>query len=417
MLYELLNGVTPFSGGSALAVLRKHAEAAPGRPPGIPEPLWGVIAALLAKNPSERPGSAGQVATALESMLPSLAPVSALPRLTEAPPGGPGRCHGPHLRPCDGGGGDRPRRRSRRLLVAGVAAAVVVLAAAAAAFAVTRGQGSPQAAPTTPVVASVTTSPTPSASATASATATDTPTASDTGSSSPADSATPSSSVTGAGNPTAVMPDLVGSTLADAESALGGLGVRYHLNEVYSSTAHDNIVVAQTQEAGKAAGDLVTVTVSRLGTATYLADIPTVDNIDLQPGSVSISGKSYPHGITRQVSCYESAQWEYDLGRNFRTLNGIVGLTDDSGRSTRTVVEFFLDNRRVYAETVSLGHPQKVSVDMTGGLRLVVKLTASSCDDNVNSSFAGGDLALVDATAPAAAPRDRVRRPARHARR
>ena len=51
------------------------------------------------------------------------------------------------------------------------------------------------------------------------------------------------------------------------------------------------------------------------------------------------------------------------------------------------MVEFYLDDRRVFARTVSLGHPQKVAVDVTGGLRLVVKLTSSSCDDTVSSSF------------------------------
>jgi Protein kinase domain len=85
MLYELVCGVTPFAGGSTLAVLRNHAEHHPGRPPGVPDSLWDLISWLLGKQPDSRPQSASQVATLLDALVPELAGLPAAAALQEPP--------------------------------------------------------------------------------------------------------------------------------------------------------------------------------------------------------------------------------------------------------------------------------------------------------------------------------------------
>ncbi|GGV10512.1 hypothetical protein GCM10010293_00160 [Streptomyces griseoflavus] len=57
LLYELVTGRPPFSGGSALEVLHQHLSAEPRRPSTVPDPLWTVIERCLRKNPDERPGA------------------------------------------------------------------------------------------------------------------------------------------------------------------------------------------------------------------------------------------------------------------------------------------------------------------------------------------------------------------------
>ncbi|WP_030418483.1 serine/threonine-protein kinase [Streptomyces sp. SCSIO 75703] len=57
LLYELVTGRPPFSGGSALEVLHQHLSAEPRRPSTVPEPLWTVIERCLRKNPAERPSA------------------------------------------------------------------------------------------------------------------------------------------------------------------------------------------------------------------------------------------------------------------------------------------------------------------------------------------------------------------------
>lgn len=85
MLYELACGVTPFAGGSTMAVLRNHAERLPGRPPGVPDSLWDLISWLLGKHAASRPQSATQVATLLDALVPELVGLPAAVALREPP--------------------------------------------------------------------------------------------------------------------------------------------------------------------------------------------------------------------------------------------------------------------------------------------------------------------------------------------
>ncbi|MFJ9627498.1 serine/threonine-protein kinase [Streptomyces sp. NPDC091280] len=57
LMYELVTGQPPFSGGSALEVLHQHLSAEPRRPSTVPDPLWTVIERCLRKNPDERPSA------------------------------------------------------------------------------------------------------------------------------------------------------------------------------------------------------------------------------------------------------------------------------------------------------------------------------------------------------------------------
>ncbi|CAL9520465.1 serine/threonine-protein kinase [Streptomyces sp. enrichment culture] len=57
LLYELVTGRPPFSGGSALEVLHQHLSAEPRRPSTVPDPLWTVIERCLRKDPEQRPSA------------------------------------------------------------------------------------------------------------------------------------------------------------------------------------------------------------------------------------------------------------------------------------------------------------------------------------------------------------------------
>ncbi|MCX4823479.1 serine/threonine protein kinase [Streptomyces sp. NBC_01142] len=67
LLYELVTGRPPFSGGTALEVLHRHLSEEPRRPTTVPEPLWTVIERCLRKNPDQRP-SAENLARALRTV-------------------------------------------------------------------------------------------------------------------------------------------------------------------------------------------------------------------------------------------------------------------------------------------------------------------------------------------------------------
>jgi serine/threonine protein kinase len=78
LLYEMLSGETPFTGGHPLAVLRRHVDQPPAPIPGIPRELWDYLDGLLAKDPRSRPRSAANAAVMLVPLQPRLAGLAAL---------------------------------------------------------------------------------------------------------------------------------------------------------------------------------------------------------------------------------------------------------------------------------------------------------------------------------------------------
>jgi len=86
MLYELCCGITPFAGGSAPQILRRHVDEAPGRPAGIPEPLWRLITGLLAKDPADRQPRAAALVNRLTALAHDLGGVPRAPVRREPPP-------------------------------------------------------------------------------------------------------------------------------------------------------------------------------------------------------------------------------------------------------------------------------------------------------------------------------------------
>jgi len=63
LLYELIVGRPPYSGGPAAAVLHRHVDETPHRYPEIPARAWTVIEACMAKSPQDRPSAEELVAT------------------------------------------------------------------------------------------------------------------------------------------------------------------------------------------------------------------------------------------------------------------------------------------------------------------------------------------------------------------
>jgi serine/threonine protein kinase, bacterial len=88
-LYEVLAGQPPF-GGHVAAIMHHHLETAPARIPGVPDPLWDLVSACLAKKPEDRP-TAEELASSLRApallgTLSAAAPPAAWPTASAAPP-------------------------------------------------------------------------------------------------------------------------------------------------------------------------------------------------------------------------------------------------------------------------------------------------------------------------------------------
>ena len=86
VLYELLCGVTPFTGTAPGAILHAQTTLDPGRPQGLDDRLWNLLAQLLSKDPAQRPGDAAAVARQLERLGNDLDGGVALEPLAVPPP-------------------------------------------------------------------------------------------------------------------------------------------------------------------------------------------------------------------------------------------------------------------------------------------------------------------------------------------
>jgi serine/threonine-protein kinase len=335
LLYELCCGVTPFAGGSVLMVIRKHAELEPGKPNGIPNPLWELIAWLLAKTPRARPQSAQQVATLLDALSGELVHVPVALRLSEPPPGQPIAHHQPTLDVPGWPGSDPVASPSivpplappvttkpgqARWAVLALTAVVVLViglvigqatsSGGTAASGTSPGDGNVQTGqPTTPIDERPTTTET----------------------------AVPSVDP----NPVTVYLDTItpatGSWSSDTQTA--------QLNSQHYS---DSLVAL-------------------------------VDSCD--------SGWSQPQNV------------EYNLSKGYRTFTGVAGVDDGSPDSTFQVqVDIYGDGVSLVHQIVQVGKPAQINQDVTGVLRLKIVLTPiNTANDSACSSdnyFAIGNAQL-----------------------
>lgn len=403
LLYELTCGVTPFAGGSVMAVLRRHSDVAPGRPGSIPDELWDLISWLLNKQAAQRPPTAKQVATVLDAIGPSLANFPPGQLLTEPPVPVTGLQTGvtmavpftktpatsalprqstqdvpapPPLPPASVTDSTEKPKKKRLVLVAGIAAAVLVVAAGGftAVNALNGGDKEPAASETTIASPSVTATASASPSASASATGTS--------------SASASASASASG-----FPNVVGKLLPDAQKTLGS-AVTVQVLDKYDASKPDGTVLAQAPVSGSTSR--IELTVARSEVVAYLADqTPVSGRWDSSSQAATISGTTYAHSVATEVCGYnDGAAVEYNLGRNYQTLNATAGLGDTSEDSTAVVlVEVFADGRKVSSQSVTYGQAFPITADMTDVLRMKIQWQPTSC----NKSSGEATLALGSA--------------------
>ncbi|CAN5752011.1 hypothetical protein BH20ACT12_BH20ACT12_02010 [soil metagenome] len=125
VLYEMLTGELPYTADNSIAVCMKHVTE-PLRPPrelnpAIPEEMNALVVKLLAKDPAERYGSAGELLADLEPQREDLPPVFGAAGATTL-----ALRKGPRTAPRRGREARR-RRTSRTLAVAAVAMSVLLL--------------------------------------------------------------------------------------------------------------------------------------------------------------------------------------------------------------------------------------------------------------------------------------------------
>jgi len=393
MLYEMLTGVTPFAGGTPLAVMRRHVEQQPGRPDGLPDALWQLIAGLLAKSPGARPGSAVQAKAALSAVAPMVSGMGALPRLS-APPM-PAVDYQPTVvterrvttpLPQELIAEPAPEKRRRAPLLVGLLVAVL-LAGGGTAFAMLSGKDEPATAAAKP----------PPTSAQAASQAPPTR-----GSASPSEE--PTSNETSPA-PAGLVPAVTGLLLDPALTTLQRAGLDVTIKEQLDENSPDSTVLGQMPLAGALlpADGKAELTVARKAVGRYLADLETVESagsFDLGNDQVAINGTTYVHAVwLKRYSC-DSASVQYDLGRHFRQFVSTAGLSDDSPSDAVVRMEVLADGRAVWTADLRLGKTQPIKLDVTGVLRLQLRVTTIKGECYNRAAYADAQVFGVASEVP-----------------
>ena len=134
---------------------------------------------------------------------------------------------------------------------------------------------------------------------------------------------------------------------------------------------------------------------------TYIEDFqatPDSDPFDTQ-GVAQVNGVSYPHSQGAQF-CFGSNErkWTYVLGRKYSSLQGTIGLSDNSVSTAKIRFEILADGRQVYSKDLKVGQSAALNVPVSNVLQLGLDTTLLTQDGGCGA--ATGEWANIHVAGP-----------------
>lgn len=195
--------------------------------------------------------------------------------------------------------------------------------------------------------------------------------------------------------PVGPVPSFAGRQVSDVETWATERGITFTEVPVPDADRADGEVLATTPEAGQEATSEIEVQVARTPSTKSLYLTETVNDAycsDLGAGETFIDGDPYDGSSTSPEG--DNCVFEFDLGRDWNRLTGIVGFTDTSESGTRMRVQIKVDGTSKVNKVIDFGQkPLKLDVDVSNGLRLSIELS----DVAGYGTVGFGDLQLVGA--------------------
>jgi hypothetical protein len=125
-------------------------------------------------------------------------------------------------------------------------------------------------------------------------------------------------------------------------------------------------------------------TVSQGTQVQHLSDIdPLRSEYGVANEPAEINGDQYPQSVIMRAdkSYVPYGDAEYNLGRKWRSLDATIGLRDDSPSEAALNFEVFADGKRLHEERMQIGESSEISLDVSGKLRLTLKVSYDSSED------------------------------------
>jgi hypothetical protein len=124
--------------------------------------------------------------------------------------------------------------------------------------------------------------------------------------------------------------------------------------------------------------------------ATYVDALPTA--ADSQPynsqGVAQVNGVSYPHALGAGFCPDGDLTWIYVLGRKYTTLQGVIGLTDESPSTAVVRFEVLTDGQTVYSKDLQVGQSATLNIPIGNALQLELHSIAMNGDAKCNGAQA-----------------------------
>ena len=175
----------------------------------------------------------------------------------------------------------------------------------------------------------------------------------------------------------AQMPDLAGSSEADARALLAGLGARITIVDQYQPGAAEGTVLSTEPAAGGEIADRATLHVAEPLSSVFLTQLsPAASSCRTGEGAV-IAGETQEEAIVclpepganpRSVT--------YALGGQVEYFRAEIGLDDEGDTEVPVAFRVFADGEEVYSRELEFGDTVPVEVPLLGSLQLRLETVA-----------------------------------------
>ncbi|MGI5292206.1 NPCBM/NEW2 domain-containing protein [Nonomuraea polychroma] len=137
------------------------------------------------------------------------------------------------------------------------------------------------------------------------------------------------------------------------------------------------------------------------GETQFLSELTAVGGFP-ENAPAEVNGESYPNSVilipNSSVQGRDVA--EYDLSREWRTLEAVIGIKDDAPADATVRFEVFGDGDRLYQKDLTFGESEKINIDVSDVLRLQLQATPLSTDSVFDAVWGDALLAKYAATEP-----------------
>ncbi|MEX1133318.1 MAG: PASTA domain-containing protein [Acidimicrobiia bacterium] len=182
-------------------------------------------------------------------------------------------------------------------------------------------------------------------------------------------------------------PDFSQMTVTQATDLLENLGGELTTVYEYQPEGTTGDYVAQAPAAGEPLTPLVTLTLVEGPGVILLEDMEPLQMtrgwFDVEFGQGDINGNRYIHSlvVVDGSNSLGDGLAEYNLGRDFDRLRATAGYDDNALATGEMRLEILGDGTLLFSNDYQLGEEEELLIDVTGVLRLEIRVTTLCCED------------------------------------